>query len=344
MKKFYRIWLIALVFVSANGLMAQNVNILMQHGDLKRTGWNANEKLLKPKYVNTYSFGKVMSLAVDDQLYAQPLVMSGLAMDSVRNVVFAATVNNTVYAFDADKGKLLWSKNYTPTGQRPPKNTDMTGACGGNYKDFSGNIGIVGTPVIDSVTKTMYFVSRYTNGSGTYAHQFHAIDIVNGGVERAGSPVQITCSIAGTGDGSVNGVLSFDPQKENQRAGLLLINGMVYIMFAGHCDWTPYHGWILGYDAATLAQKVVYTPTPDGSGGGIWMSGSAPAVDEFGNLYVSVGNGNVGTPANRSDLTERGESALKLTRNGTKLEVKTFFTPQNFQALENADLDFGVTQ
>jgi hypothetical protein len=323
---------------------SQNTSIIMQHGDLKRTGWNATEKILNTRYVSPNSFGKKMSLPVDDQIYAQPLVLSNVKMDSIRNVVFTATVNNTVYAFDAETGKPLWSKNYTKTGMRPPKNTDLTGACGGNYLDFSGNMGIVGTPAMDTAAKTMYFVARSTDGAGNYYQYLHAIDFVNGGAERPGSPIQIAATYAGNGDGNVSGIISFNSQKQNQRGGLLLLNGIVYITYAAHCDWGPYHGWIVGYDASTLQQKIVYNTTPEGANGGVWMSGSAPSVDESGNIYVSVGNGSVGTTANRSDVINRGESALKLTPSGSTLAVQTFFTPKNFQALENADLDFGVTQ
>ncbi len=329
---------------------AQNVSVLTQHGDQKRTGWNDREKILNTGNVNSATFGKLLSMSVDDQLYAQPLVFSNLQINGAKhNVVIAATVNNTVYAFDADDGSLYWTKNFTVPGQRPPRNNDLTGACNGNYRDFSGNIGIVGTPVIDSISKTIYFVARSTDsptsmpGTGNFFQHLHAIDITTG-LPRTGSPVEIKASINGNGDGNVNGVLYFNPQKENQRAGLVLSKNIVYLTYAGHCDWAPYHGWIIGYDANNLQQKIVYNTTPDGYAGGIWMSAGAPAVDESGNIYVAVGNGSVGTKNNISDVRNRGESALKLTPNGSTLSIGSFFTPKNFQDLENADLDFGATQ
>jgi hypothetical protein len=329
---------------------SQNVSVYTQHGDVKRTGWNAGEKKLTVANVKAASFGKLYSLDVDDQTYAQPLVVSDLTIAGGKhNVVFVATVNNSIYAFDADNGTRYWVKNYNPAGQRPPKNTDMTGACGGGYRDFSGNMGIVGTPVIDSVSKTMYFVNRTTdtppgnNGTGSFFQYFHAIDLATGN-ERANSPVLITAQVSGTGDGNVNGIITFNPQKQNQRPGLALAKGIVYVGYASHCDWGPYHGWLLGYDATTLQQKIVYNTTPDGYNGGIWMSAGAPAVDETGNLYVAVGNGSVGVGNDRSNVRNRSESALKLTPAGNTLAVSSFFTPKNFQELENADLDFGVTQ
>ncbi len=336
-------WLLLCAPFFTLGAAAQGVSVVTQHGDLARTGWNNKEGALTVANVNKSTFGKAYSVSVDDQLYAQPLVVSRVPIaGGQHNVVYAATVNNTVYAIDADKALVYWSKNYTPASQRPPRNTDMTGACGGNYKDFNGNIGIVGTPVIDSVSRTMYFVARGTDGTN-YSQYLHAVDITNG-AERAGSPQKIAATYAGTGAGSVNGVISFDSQRQNQRPGLLLLNGIVYIAFASHCDWGPYHGWVLGYDAGTLAQKVVYNDTPDGRNGGIWMSGAAPAADELGNIYLSVGNGSAGLNGDFNNVRNRAESALKLTRSGNTLAVSSFFTPKNYQDLENADLDFGTSE
>lgn len=318
----------------------QHVSVLTQHNNLTRAGWNNQETKLATGNVNTKSFGKLFSLGVDDQVYAQPLIFGGLSISGVRhNVVFIATVNNTVYAYDGDSGSLYWKKNFNATGMRAPKNTDMSGACGGSYQDFSGNIGIVGTPVIDSASQTMYFVARNTDGQN-FSQYLHAINITNGS-EQTGSPVKITASMTGGGDGSVNNVVSFDPQRNNQRAALTLLNGIVYVSFSSHCDWGPYHGWILGYNSKTLAQQIVYNDTPNGSDGGIWESGMGMAADAQGNLYVVVGNGTVGQGNDPTNLTNRGESALKLTPAGNTLQVNSYFTPYNFPFLEANDLDYG---
>ena len=158
--------------------------------------------------VNTQQFGKLFSLNVDDQVYAQPLVVANLAISGAKhNVVFIATVNNTIYAYDGDTAKLYWQKNFTAPGMRPTRNTDMTGACGGNYKDFSGNIGIVGTPVIDPTFNTIYFVARSTDGTN-YVQYLHAVNIINGS-EMPGSPVKITATYTGNGKGSINHVNYF---------------------------------------------------------------------------------------------------------------------------------------
>ena len=208
-------------------------------------------------------------------------------------------------------------------GMRPPRNTDMTGACSGNYKDFSGNIGIVGTPVIDSATNTIYFVARSTDGTN-YVQYLHAVNIINGN-EMPGSPVKIAATCSGSGAGSVNNIITFNPQIQNQRQALTLLNGIVYISFASHCDWGPYHGWILGYNASTLQQQIVYNNTPDGDAGGIWESGMGLAADNQGNLYCVSGNGTEGVNNDPTDVTNRGESAVKLTPRSSSLEGEQLF-------------------
>ena len=321
----------------------QSVAVLTQHNDNTRSGWNDNETALTTSNVNVQQFGAVLTLPVDDQVYAQPLVVGHVSVGGgSHNVVYIATVNNTLYAYDGDNGKLYWQASFTAPGMRPPRNTDMTGACGGGYQDFSGNIGIVGTPVIDAARGaggTMYFVARSTTGS-TFVQYLHAVSIVDGS-ELAGSPTAITASDSGNGDGSVNGVIAFDAQRQNQRQGLTLLNGIVYVTFSSHCDWGPYHGWILGYDAATLQQRVVYNATPNGYAGGMWESGTGMAADAAGNLYVVAGNGTVGDSADPTSPTNRAESALKLTPAGSTLRVASYFTPYDYQYLNDNDLDYG---
>jgi hypothetical protein len=324
-------------------------DVLTQHNDLYRTGWYNHETVLNTKNVKRGSFGKVFSRAVDDQIYAQPLVKLDLTLPGVgkKNVVFVATVNNSIYAFDADSANVTapyWTRNLTPAGSRIINNTDMTGACGGGYRDFSGNIGIVSTPVIDSTTNTIYLLARSLNTTtNVYEQYIHALDITTG-AERANSPILVTAQVNGNGDGNINGKINFDPQKENQRCGIVLLNGVVFFAWASHCDWGPYHGWVMGYDKTTLTQKYVYNTTPEGYNGGIWMSGGAPAADEAGNLYLSVGNGSVGINGDYADITNRSESALKLKPENGTLTIQSFFTPNNVDELEGSDLDFGVTE
>src|SRR5579872_4510261 len=241
----------------------EHISVLTQHNDNTRAGLNNQETVLNTSNVNKSKFGKLFSLYVDDQVYAQPLVVSNLTIGSAtHNVLFVATVNNTVYAYDADKGRLYWQKNFTEAGMRTPLASDMSSSWCAPYTDFAYKIGIVGTPVIDSVAQTMYFVARSTNGVN-YVQYLHAINIVTGS-EQAGSPVKIVATVPVSGDGNLNNIVSFDPLRNNQRQGLTLVNGVVYITFSSHCDWNPYHGWILGYNSKTLQQQTVYNDTPNG--------------------------------------------------------------------------------
>jgi hypothetical protein len=210
--------------------------------------------------------------------------------------------------------------------------------------------------VIDTVSQTIYFVTRSTDGNNFVQH-LHAVNLINGN-EQTGSPVAITASMPGSGDGSVNNVVSFDPKRNNQRQGLAFVNGTVYIAYSSHCDWNPYHGWILGYNASTLQQTIVYNDTPDGEGGGIWQSGMGLVADAQGNLYVSTGNGTVGQGnlfnssdngtsennpnPNPTDLRDRSESALRLSPTTSTLQVSSYFTPFDYFNLNSNDLDYGV--
>lgn len=317
----------------------QHVSVVTQHNDRYRTGWNASESALTTANVNVTQFGKLFALQVNDQTYAQPLVVGGVQIGgAAHNVVYVATVANTLYAFDGDDGTLYWQKSYTAPGMRPVAGSDMTGACGGRYSDFSGNMGIVGTPVIDSARGTMYFVARSAQ-SGTYVQYLHAVSIADG--SDVVPPTRITATYAGIGDGNVNGTITFDSQHQNQRQALTLLDGVVYVTFSSHCDWKPYHGWILGYDAASLQQQVVWNATPNGAQGGMWESGMGMAADDAGNLFVVTGNGTVGTASDPSALPDRGESALKLVRSGSTLNIATWFTPLDYPFLNSQDLDYG---
>ncbi|MEP7318293.1 MAG: hypothetical protein ABI921_06120, partial [Panacibacter sp.] len=254
---------------------AAQVNVLTQHNNLKRTGWNNTEIILTQDNIANGNFGKIFTRKVDDQVYAQPLVVSNLNIaGGLRNVVFVATVNNSVYAFDADDpatAKPLWQANLTYSGYRPPLNTDMDEGCGGNYRNFIGNIGIVSTPVIDPATNSIYLVARSASKDGkTFVQYLHSLDIITG-KEKANSPVYITASVPSYSEGNVNGVVTFDQKKHNQRAGLLLYDNTVFICWASHCDWGPYHGWVMGYDAKSMQQKYAIAI-------GKWMLNAANAA------------------------------------------------------------------
>src|ERR1035441_8135111 len=209
-----------------------DVAVLTQHNDLARTGANLSETTLNTANVNTNQFGLVFTRAVDDQIYAQPLLMTNvnLGAKGTHNIVIVATVTNSVYAFDADTPSAstpYWQVSFNGPGIVPPTHTDMTGACGGKYKDFSGSMGIVGTPVIDPTAGTIYLVARTKENGTNFVQRLHALE-AHPGAEQSNSPVVITATYSGTGAGNLGGIITFDSQKQNQRPGLALVNGIVY--------------------------------------------------------------------------------------------------------------------
>ncbi|HZZ15054.1 MAG TPA: hypothetical protein VFE08_03745, partial [Candidatus Sulfotelmatobacter sp.] len=319
------------IFANLDARAGEHFQVLTRSYNNQRTAANLSETKLKPSNVNPGHFGKLFMLPVDDQIYAGLLYARDVRIAGKKhNVVYVATVNNSVYAFDADKvGSPLWQRNFNGSG-RPTRNSEVGQACR-IYNDFIGNIGIVGTPVIGP-DRTMYFVTRTVEGTDT-AQRLHAIDITSGN-ERAHSPQVIQASVPGTGDGSNGSVVAFNPVTENQRPALALSDGVVYVGWASFCDTRPYHGWMMSYDASTLAQVGVFNASPNGNMAGIWMSGAGPAFDSAGNLYVSTGNGTF-------DGTRGfGESMVKLR--AKSLDVLGFFTPSNFNTLNDFDLDFGT--
>ncbi len=320
-------------------------NVLTQHNDLNRSGWNRNETRLNHNLLRSGKFGCVGTLAVDDEIYAQLLVAENVTIGKFTgSVLIAATVNNSVYAFDAKysyKAIPLWQVNLSPAGQRAPNIFDLQdnvyGApCGGNYRDFSGRMGIVGTPVIDTATGTIYVATKTIDANGKFYAYINALDIKTG-QHRTGSPQLIRAQVVGTGDGSINGVLRFDAKYSNQRPALLLYQNTVYVATASHCDWGPYHGWIMGFDASTLALKYRYNTTPNGWAGGIWMAGQGPSVGADGNIYIVTGNGTT-SESNTNFKGGRSESLIKLS---PSLVLLDWFTPSNYAYLDQYDLDYG---
>jgi hypothetical protein len=306
-----------------------------------RTGQNLAESVLTPSTVNANRFGLKFADAVDGFIYAEPLYVPNVTIPSqgTHNVVYVATENDSVYAFDADaEGPPLWQTSFIDPadGITPVPVSDLGPDC----MDLTKIIGITATPVIDPSTGTLFVISKVKLGPGSYRQQLHALDITTG-LEQPNSPVTIAASAPGTGEDSVNGVVTFDPLLQHDRAALTLANGVVYLTFASHCDITPYHGWILGYDETTLAQEVVYNDTPNGAQGGIWESGCGPGVDTNGDLIAVSGNGTFDTVASPIDY---GDSFIRLTPNiGTPgtMTVDSFFTPLNELILDDEDADMG---
>jgi outer membrane protein assembly factor BamB len=307
---------------------AAQVNVYTRSNDNSRTGANLQETILTPANVNSTNFGKLFTIATDGQIYAQPLYVSNLAIaGGTHNVVFVASMLNTVYALDADTGATLWTQNYgSPI---IPQDVEFD-----QNISWATRLGILGTPVIDPATNYMYFVSGAQPADGTkiFSYNLNAIDITTG-LPVNGSPVAITATYS-TPD--LTTPLVFNPQMQNPRPGLALANGNVYVSFASHEDAPPYHGFVLAYSTSTLAQTAVYSDTTTGTLGGIWCAGQAPSIDAAGNLYISTGNGSFGTTPN--NLVQTGNSFIKLS---PSLQLLDYFTPYNSATMNSGDMDLG---
>ncbi|HVN64675.1 MAG TPA: choice-of-anchor D domain-containing protein [Candidatus Binataceae bacterium] len=311
--------------------------VFLYRNDNQRTGQNLAETILSPSNVSAPTFGLLFTDSVDGQLYTQPLYVPNVAIPSqgTHNVVIVATELDSVYAFDADDpGAPLWHTSFTD-----PANGITAVPSGDTLSaDINPWVGITATPVIDPATGTIYVLSKVKMPGPAYQQQLHALDITTG-LERANSPVTIAATYAGTGDGSVGGVLTFNPLRQNDRGSLTIANGIVYLVYASHGDNGPYHGWVLGYRTSDLSQAIVWNDTPNGFDGGIWQSGCGPGVDSSGNLYLITGNGTFDTfPVGGPDW---GDTFLKLTPSGGTLSVASYFTPSNQSFLNEFDLDLG---
>ena len=316
--------------------------VLTRHNDNGRTGANLGETLLTPANVSLPGFGKLFTRAVDDMVYAQVLYVPGatIAGKGIHDIIVVATMNDTVYAFDAHdpaQAQPLWQTSFldAANGIVPVKSTDVGTNCK-PYTDIVGNIGIVGTPAIDPITATLYLVSRTKDQSGHAFQHLHALDLSTG-LDRPGSPLAIAASIQATGAGSVNGTITFDPWIQNQRAGLVIANGTVYVAWGSHCESGQFHGWVMGYDATTLAQKYLFNTTPTGFAGGIWMSGQGPSVDANGNVYLATSTGDFD-----ANVGGASYSQTQLAFH-PDLSLKDWFAPFDAKPLSMMGRDVGST-
>src|SRR5260370_1930942 len=300
-----------LILLAAINAAAQ-VSVVTQHNDLGRTGQNLNETILTPSNVNVNQFGLRFKFAVDNQVYAQPLVVANVSSaGGTHNVVYVATTSNSVYALDAAAGTQYWHVNL---------GTQISNAnYGSGCVDINGNAGIVGTPVIDPSAGTLYVVNSLNN-AGAFSFMLHALDITTG-ADKTGSPVQIT----NTG---------FNALTQNQRAALALSNGNVLVPFSSHCDMGTYHGFLFAYNATSLANGNVFNTSPTASQDALWLSGQGPAVDSSGNIYFGTSNGTWDGVSNFSD------SFIKLS---PSLALADWFTAPNHANLDGGDLDLDTS-
>ena len=306
------------------------VSVLTQHNDNLRTGQNLAETVLAPGSVTPDKFGKLFARQVDGEVYAQPLYVANVKVPNkgVHNVLYVATMNNTLYAFDADdpnQSTPLWTRNFGI----PIPQEDVQCCC----RDISTKIGILSTPVIDAKTGTLYLVSRNKMRGGIvpkpgYQQWVRAIDVASGNDRM--TPRVIHATYKG---------LAFDPRVQNQRAALTLANSSIYVAWASHNDCGRYSGWVMRFNSSDLSLQSAFatTPEPTSNLAGIWQSGQGLTVDEEGNLYCMTGNGTFN--ANQKGGASFGCSILKLN---SSLGLADWFTPSNVDFLNAIDADPSV--
>ena len=318
---------------------AQPIDVVTFHNDNSRTGQNLNETILTPSNVNVNTFGQLGFFPVDGQIYAQPLYVSNVTIpgQGTHDVLYVATEHDSVYAFDAITGAQLWKASLVGNGETPSDNR----GCG----QITPEIGVTATPVIDRTrgpNGAIYVVAMSMDASGNYYQRLHALDITTG-AELFGGPTAIQASFPGTGENSSGGNVIFDPAQYKERSGLLLVNGQIYTAWASHCDYPPYTGWIIAFDAQTLAMTSVLDVTPNGSDGGIWQSGDGLAADSGGNIYFLDGNGTFDTTLDSNGFPSQGDfgnAFLKLSASGG-LAVADYFTMSPTVQESDVDQDLG---
>jgi outer membrane protein assembly factor BamB len=317
---------------------AAGVDVVTYHNDNGRTGQNLNETILTLTNVNSATFGKLAFFSADGKVDAQPLYLSSLNIaGGTHNVLYVASEHGTLYAFDADSGTVLWHVSLLGSGETP---SDDRGCS-----QITPQIGITSTPVIDrtaGTNGTIYAVAMSKNAGGTYFQRLHALDLTTG-AELLGGPTTVQASYPGTGDNSTGGNVIFDAKQYAERAGLLLLNHTLYLTWTSHCDARPYTGWIIAYNAATLAQSSVLNVTPNGNEGSIWMAGTAPAADSAGNIFFLDANGTFDTTLTSSGFPAQGDfgnTFIKLSTSGG-LKVADYFATFDTAQKSNADVDLG---
>jgi hypothetical protein len=332
----------AVLFLTMSTLTAGPIHVLTSRYNEARTGANISETTLNVSNVNSATFGALFSLAVSGSVYAQPLYVPGVTIPGkgVHNVLYVCTMADIIYAFDADSNtggnkSPLWKLNLTnPPQVVAPTWKQITGSAIGNV---TGTVGIMSTPVINFPKGIMFVLAR-TLESGKFVYRLHSINFASG-VDM--NSVEISATIPGTGAASVGGVIAFDPKQEMQRPGLAVTNsGLVVIAWSSQQDTDPYHGWVMAYREDNLHQAGVFCTTPDGSRGGIWQAGRAPAVDAASNVYFLVGNSEA-TMENPNFGVDFGEAALKFSTAGQQLRLEDWFEPDNGPALDSTDTDVG---
>ena len=321
------------VSASSSVAVTDLAGVATQRYDNARDGQNLQEYALTSAVLTTSgAFGKLFSCAISDgPVYAQALYVANLAISGgTHNVVFVATQQNTVYAFDADASSCTtyWKANLDPSGSTPTPNGGSQGDS-----DINGPYGIFGTPVIDPATGVLYAVASTLDNGSAFTYRLHALNLATG-AEQPSSPAVIRAKAS---------TVTFDPSVHMQRPALLLSGSTVYVSFGSYGDANTYFGWVMGYDKTALTQAGVFNTAPnstENTGAAIWMAGAGPAADSSGNIYFSSANGpfNVTGLPPAAPADNFGDTLIKLT---SSLVVGDFFTPSDQAMLDSGDLDLG---
>lgn len=298
------------------------------HYNNARTGANTTESLLTPSNVNQTTFGKLYTKPVDGFVVAEPLYLPGVTIaGQVHNVVYVATMHDSVYAFDADTASTtpLWMTSilsYSSAGATTVPSSVKKNAATTGWNE----VGIISTPVIDPVTGTLYLVAE-TYENGAVIHRIHALD-VSTGLEKFGGRNKITAYY------TFNGITTtFTDLYQMNRPGLLLANGHIYVGFGSNCCNDYSQGWVLSYNASTLHREGKYIAEPGKTLASIWQKGAGLSADSTGQIYAETGEGYYAPGTNLST------SVLKLTQSGSGLYLADWFTPYNHQYLSSGDWD-----
>jgi hypothetical protein len=324
----------ALIFVACG--FSQDV--LTYHNNNARTGLNSSETILNLSNVNSTSFGKLFTVAVDGLVDGEPLYLSAVpTQGGTHNLLIVVTENDSVYAVDADTGSAIWHVSALKSGESP---SDDRG-CG----QVSPQIGITSTPVISrpkGSNGVIYTVAMSKDSSQNYHQRLHALDATTGN-ELYGGPVEIAAKYPGSGDNSSGGDVIFDPAQYKERSGLLQIGNRIYLTWASHCDIRPYTGWVMAYNATTLAQTSVINVTPNGNEGAIWGAGAGLTADGLGNIYFLDANGVFDTSLNSGGFPSSGDYGNAIVKLATKggLAVADYFEMYNGVQESDSDTDLG---
>jgi hypothetical protein len=318
--------------------LSHSQDVLTYHNNNSRTGLNSKETTLTLANVNSGTFGKLFTVSTGALVDAQPLYLSAVNVaGTTHNLLIVVSENGHAYAFDADRGAPIWQVTTLKSGET----TSDDRGCG----QVTPQIGITSTPVIvrpKGSNGVIYLVAMSKDSSGNYHQRLHALDAATG-TELHNGPVDITAKYPGTGDNSSGGNVIFDPAQYKERSGLLYLNGTVYLAWASHCDDRPYTGWIMGYNANTLAQTTVLNVTPNGNEGAIWGAGAGLTADSHNNIYFLDANGYFDTTLNAGGFPDEGDygnAFLKLTTKGG-LAVADYFEMDNESEENGSDTDLG---